>query len=41
MEPFGALGIAAVWAIYGAIYFTRSSRTSGRTTLVENRVARA
>ena len=37
MEPFLALGIAAVWAIYGAIYFTMSSRKSGRTTLVTTR----
>ena len=37
MEPFLALGIAAVWAIYGAIYFTMSSKKSGRTTLVTTR----
>jgi len=37
MEPFLALGIAAVWAIYGGIYFLRSSKTSGRTTLVTSR----
>src|SRR5580704_12131788 len=37
MEPFLALGIAAVWAIYGGIYFTRSSTKKGRTTLVPNR----
>ena len=37
MEPFGALGIAAVWGIYGAIYFVRSSKASGRTTLVVSR----
>jgi APA family basic amino acid/polyamine antiporter len=37
MEPFGALGIAAVWAIYGAIYFTRSSKQTGRTTFVVSR----
>jgi APA family basic amino acid/polyamine antiporter len=37
MEPFLALGIAAVWAIYGGIYFTISSKKSGRTTLVTNR----
>ena len=34
MEPFGALGIASVWAIYGGIYFVKSSRSMGRTTLV-------
>ena len=37
MEPYLALGIAAVWAIYGAIYFTVSSKKSGRTTLVTSR----
>ena len=34
MEPLGALGIALVWAIYGAVYFVRSSKAKGRTTLV-------
>jgi amino acid transporter len=37
MEPFLALGIALVWAIYGGIYFTMSSKKSGRTTLVASR----
>jgi APA family basic amino acid/polyamine antiporter len=37
MEPLGALGIAAVWAVYGGIYFIKSSKTRGRTTLVEGR----
>ncbi len=37
MEPLLALGIAAVWAIYGGIYFIRSSTSKGRTTLVERR----
>jgi amino acid transporter len=37
MEPLLALGCAAVWAIYGGIYFLRSNKTSGRTTLVANR----
>src|SRR6266852_3343981 len=37
MEPLLALGIAAVWAIYGGIYFTASSRKSGKTTLVTSR----
>jgi hypothetical protein len=36
-EPLLALGVAAVWAIYGAIYFTRSSRVAGRSTLVMSR----
>ncbi len=34
MEPFFALGIAGVWAIYGGIYFLKSSKATGRTTLV-------
>ncbi len=33
-EPLLALGIAAVWGIYGAIYFTSASKKKGRTTLV-------
>lgn len=37
MEPLLAIGIALVWAIYGGIYFIRSSKTSGRTTLVSMR----
>jgi basic amino acid/polyamine antiporter, APA family len=41
MEPFGALGIAAVWAIYGGIYFTKASKSMGRTTLVASRAGRA
>src|SRR5262249_55502411 len=41
MEPLLALGIAAVWAIYGGIYFVSSSSKKGRTTLVEGRSASA
>jgi hypothetical protein len=41
MEPFTALGIAAVWAIYGGIYFMRSTKASGRTTLVDQRTRQA
>ena len=37
LEPLCALGIAAVWAIYGGIYFLRSSKSKGRTTLVNKR----
>ena len=40
-EPLLALGVAAVWAIYGAIYFTRASRAAGRTTFVMSREGRA
>jgi APA family basic amino acid/polyamine antiporter len=37
MEPFFALGIAAVWAIYGGIYFMLNSKKQGKTTLVTTR----
>ncbi len=37
MEPLLALGIAAVWAIYGGIYFVRANKASGRTTLIVSR----
>jgi amino acid transporter len=37
-EPLLALGIAAVWAVYGGAYFVASSKKSGRTTLVGNKV---
>jgi basic amino acid/polyamine antiporter, APA family len=36
-EPYFALAIAAVWAIYGGIYFSMNSRKTGRTTLVTAR----
>jgi len=39
-EPLLALGIAAVWGIYGGIYFLRSSKKSGRTTLIQERAAK-
>ncbi|HEY1257280.1 MAG TPA: APC family permease [Terracidiphilus sp.] len=33
-EPLLALGISAVWGIYGAIYFLRSSKTKGKEILL-------
>ena len=36
MEPLLALGVAAVWALYGLIYFMRSSKATGRTTLIQH-----
>ncbi|HUA01482.1 MAG TPA: APC family permease [Candidatus Aquilonibacter sp.] len=36
-EPYLALGIAAVWAIYGGIYFVMNSKKQGKTTLVTAR----
>jgi amino acid transporter len=37
MEPLLALGVALCWAVYGGIYFIRSNKTTGRTTMVGNR----
>jgi hypothetical protein len=37
LEPLLALGVALVWAVYGGIYFLRSSKASGRTTIVGDR----
>ena len=37
LEPLAALGVAAVWFIYGGVYFVRSSKASGRTTMVRAR----
>jgi amino acid transporter len=37
MEPLGALAIAALWGIYGAIYFLRSSKAKGKAVLLESR----
>ena len=39
MEPLSALGIAMCWAIFGGIYFVRSSKKSGRTTFVESKAS--
>ncbi len=41
MEPLLALGIALVWGTYGGIYFIRSSKIAGRTTLVATRTRAA
>jgi len=36
-EPLLALGISAVWGIYGALYFLRSSKVRGRAILLESK----
>jgi amino acid transporter len=41
MEPLIALGVAAVWGIYGGIYFLRTSSAKGRTTLINKRFSAA
>jgi APA family basic amino acid/polyamine antiporter len=39
MEPLTALGISAVWGLYGAIYFLRSSKAKGKAVLLEAKAA--
>jgi basic amino acid/polyamine antiporter, APA family len=36
-EPFIALGIAAVWGIYGAFHFLGSSKKKAKPVLVPSR----
>jgi basic amino acid/polyamine antiporter, APA family len=38
MEPRLALGIAALWAVYGGFYFLTSGKSEGRTVLMKERV---
>ena len=33
-EPFLALGVVALWAIYGLVYFTRASRLQGKAVFL-------
>jgi basic amino acid/polyamine antiporter, APA family len=39
MEPLSALGISAVWGLYGAIYFLRASKAKGKAVLLESKTA--
>ena len=41
MEPYVALGIAAVWGLYGAVYFMMSSKKKGRSVLLTAKPAEA
>jgi amino acid transporter len=34
MEPLTALGISAVWGLYGAVYFLRASKAKGKAVLI-------
>jgi amino acid transporter len=36
-EPLFALGISAIWGIYGAIYFLRTSQAKGKAILLESK----
>ena len=38
-EPYIALGVCAVWGIYGAVYFLRSSKAKGREILLSSKPA--
>ncbi len=38
-EPYIALGVCAVWGIYGAIYFLRTSKARGKEILLSSRPA--
>jgi amino acid transporter len=38
-EPLLALAISAVWGIYGAIYFLRSSKAKGKAILLESKIS--
>ena len=37
MEPLLALGIAAVWGIYGSFHFLKTGKASGKSALIESR----
>ena len=36
MEPYAALGIAAIWALYGAIHFLVSSKGAGKSVVLQS-----
>jgi len=38
MEPLLALAIAGLWGAYGAIYFLRTGKKTGKTVLIETRM---
>jgi APA family basic amino acid/polyamine antiporter len=38
-EPYIALGVVAIWGIYGAIYFLKSSKAKGKDILLTNKPA--
>jgi APA family basic amino acid/polyamine antiporter len=39
MEPLTALGISAVWGLYGAWYFMKSSKKKGKALLLDKKAA--
>jgi APA family basic amino acid/polyamine antiporter len=38
-EPYIALGVVAIWGIYGAVYFLRSSKAKGKEILLTSKPA--
>jgi amino acid transporter len=38
-EPYIALGVCALWGVYGAVYFVRSSKKKARPVFVEKKAA--
>jgi APA family basic amino acid/polyamine antiporter len=38
-EPYIALGVCALWGIYGAVYFLRSSKAKGKEVLLSSKPA--
>ncbi|HEX9241488.1 MAG TPA: APC family permease [Anaeromyxobacter sp.] len=38
-EPYIALGVCALWGLYGAVYFLRSSKKKGKTVLLSKTAA--
>jgi hypothetical protein len=36
-EPFIALGVCAVWGIYGALYFVKASKAKGREVILSTK----
>ncbi len=39
MEPLSALGISALWGLYGAWYFVKSSKKKGKAILLDSKTA--
>ncbi|MGA3033175.1 MAG: APC family permease [Terracidiphilus sp.] len=37
MEPLTALGISALWGLYGGVYFLRSSKAKGKSALLDSK----
>jgi amino acid transporter len=37
-EPYLALGVVAIWAVYGLVYFSRASKTQGRPVFVSDAI---